>query len=161
MSDWRLAALGVLPPRHHQSLLQRLETGLARLAPHVGAPGAGGGSSRQALEQLLSSQLRAAGLDASQSDVEQLSAAISKGGAAGMAVAIVVTTWVADGETDDEVTVAFGSLAARPMVVLQQLWTPSGSPPLSNSALGTIARMPPNARAAAIIAALRPRKPPG
>lgn len=161
MSDWRRAALGVLPPRYHQSLLQRLETELARLAPQVGASGTEAGGSARALGQLLAAQLRAAGVTASPGDVEQLVAAMSKGGAAGMAVAIVVATWVADGESDDEVTVAFGSLAARPMLVLQQLWTPSGAPPLSNADLGAIARLPPGARASAVIAALRPRKPPG
>lgn len=162
MSDWRLAALGVLPPRHQQSLLQRLEAALARLTPHVGGSSAAG--SRQGLEQLLSQELQAAGVVVSPGDLEQLAAAMTGGGAAGMAVAIVLATSVADGawvaESGDEVTVAFASLAARPLVVLQQLWTPCGAPPLSSSDLGQIAQSPPPARASAIMTALRPRRPP-
>jgi hypothetical protein len=156
MSDWRRAALGVLPPRYQQSFLQRLEAALAELAPHVGVAGAGG--SAESFEQRLSQALQAAGLEASSSDLEQLVAGISKGGAAGMAIAVVLATWIAD--DGDEVVVAFGSLAARPQVVLQQLWTPHGAPPVSGSDLGQIARMPPGARASAIISALRPHRPP-
>ncbi len=160
MSDWRRAALGVLPPRHHQSLLDRLETTLSRLAPYVGAPG----GSSQGFEQLLSRELQSAGVGASPGDLQQLVAAISRGGAAGMAVAIAVATSIADGtwvpEAGDEVTVAFASMAARPALVLQQLWTPCGAPPLSASDLGQISRMPPQARAAEVLAALRPRRRP-
>ena len=166
MSDWRRAALGVLPLRYHQALLQRVEAVLSKLAPYVGAPGARGGSSGGRFQQLLSHELQTAGLAPSQDDLQQLSDAISKGGAAGVALAIVLATWVADGETwvgdstgDDQVLVAFAAAAARPMVILQQLWTPCGSPPLSGSDLGRIAWMPPRARASAIMTALGPRRP--
>ena len=161
MSGWRLAARGVLPPRHHQALLDRLEGALGRLAPQVGVAGAASG-----LAQLLSEELQEAGLGASPGEIRQLSAAIAKGGAAGMAVAILLATaianetWNAGGETGDEVTVAFASLAARPQLVLQQLWTSCDAPPLFSSDLGGIAQLPPRGRAAAIMTALRPRKLP-
>jgi len=154
MADGR--RLGLRPPRYHEALLQRLEAGLGQLAPHVGES-CPAGSANENYEQALSQALQAAGLSVGEDDLKRLCAWMSRGGAAGMAVAVVLATWVA--ESGDEVIVAFDQLAARPMVVLQQLWTASGAPPLSNADLDAASKHPPRARAGAIMSLLRRRWP--
>jgi hypothetical protein len=154
MADLR--RLGLRPPRYHAALLQRLEEGLGRLAPHVGEA-CPAGSANESYERALAQALQAAGLGVGDDDLRRLCAWMARGGAAGMAVAVVLATWVAEG--GDEVTVAFDQLAARPMVVLQQLWTASGAPPVSNADLDSASKHPPRARAAAIMSLVRRRWP--
>jgi hypothetical protein len=147
--------LGLLPPRYHEALLQRLEVGLGQLAPHIGESCPGSASERH--QQALAQALQAAGFGVSEDESRRLCAWMSRGGAAGMAVAVVLATWVAEG--GDEVTVAFDQLAARPMVVLQQIWTQNGAPPISNADLDSASKHAPRARASAIMSLIRRRWP--